>query len=398
MLEQQSFLNLQTQINNVHYSVIIIMVDFFLLILAWAFTFRSIFLWKKELEQIIISQMEYKKEIENARHFLHEMLVINKMNDTLQTCQQLEEAYPIINLTAEELFPDLSGGLSMRHTNTHEMETVEQWGNFKIQKKLYTLYDCWGLRDSNVYVVNDPKKNLSCHHFELDATFGYICIPLILQDGIIGLFVLNASSGKHITDYQQQLAITFSEVLKLSLGNIKLREKLNAEALHDPLTGLFNRRYLDEILPRELQHVLSTHGKLCVAMLDVDNFKLINDTNGHEAGDETLRFLGKVLRENLRKEDITCRYGGEEFIIVLVDADLEKGVHQLERLIKIIRESHLYVQNQLLPKITLSIGIAEAPTHGQTPESLISMADEALYHAKLAGRDRIEVFRKKNEL
>src|SRR5690606_6537706 len=118
--------------------------------------------------------------------------------------------------------------------------------------------------EGHVYIVNNTNKGLICQHFDLPPKKGYLCLPLIVQDGVIGMVELNAGVGDMITDYQQQLAITFSEVLRLSIGNIKLRESLNEQAAHDPLTGLYNRRYLNETLPRELQRIIRSNHSLCV--------------------------------------------------------------------------------------------------------------------------------------
>jgi diguanylate cyclase (GGDEF)-like protein len=176
---------------------------------------------------------------------------------------------------------------------------------------------------------------------------------------------------------------------------LKLREKLHEQAIHDPLTGLFNRRYLEETLWRELHRAHRRNSPVGVAMLDLDHFKRLNDTFGHDAGDSLLRELGQLLREKLRKSDIACRYGGEEFVLILPDsslADTQRRVEQIRGLIKELRIRH---RDQLCDAIATSAGVAAAPEHGSTAAELLSAADNALYAAKQAGRDRVVVYQAK---
>jgi diguanylate cyclase (GGDEF)-like protein len=217
---------------------------------------------------------------------------------------------------------------------------------------------------------------------------------LTVQGEMLGVFCLvgaPAKRSKHQVS-QLQLAATVSEAIKLSLSNLKLREELRAEAIHDPLTGLFNRRYLEETLPRELHRARRAHSPLCVAMLDLDNFKHFNDTYGHDAGDSLLRELGRLLRGQLRKSDISCRYGGEEFVLVLPDsslADAEQRVEQIRAQIKDLQIPH---GEQRLSALTVSAGVAQAEDHNGDPRELLRAADTALYAAKNAGRDRVIVY------
>lgn len=184
----------------------------------------------------------------------------------------------------------------------------------------------------------------------------------------------------------------FNDTVKLALSNIMLRASLQQQSIHDPLTLLYNRRYLDEALPRELSRIIRTNQPLCVCMIDIDHFKIFNDTHGHEAGDEVLKHIGKILNENFRGSDIACRFGGEEFIVILVNSELSAVVSRMQSLREKIKSENILFENKVLPPITISIGIAEAPTYGDTSEKIISAADHALYQAKHNGRDRIEIF------
>lgn len=314
---------------------------------------------------------------------------LNHMNEMLQLCHDSMEAYPIVSQAAQNLFSELSGGMAMLNETTHEQETVERWGEKPLLKSFFNSVDCWAFRSGKTHFVESPKKNLLCQHFESSPPSSYICIPLIVQSQIIGLLNFSAAKNKMITHYQEQAINNFGEIIKLSLANIHLHESLREQAIHDSLTGLYNRRYLNEWLPQMVQHVIHTKNHLCVCMIDLDYFKRINDEYGHDVGDEVLKFVSQVLKNNFRDRDMACRFGGEEFVVVLVDTDLVHALPRMETIREKIKHAQITVKNHLLPSSSISIGIAEAPQHGESAQDLIRAADLALYTAKETGRDKI---------
>ena len=197
--------------------------------------------------------------------------------------------------------------------------------------------------------------------------------------------------GKHHLR-QQQLALSVGETIKLSLSNLTLREELRQQALHDPLTGLFNRRYLDETLPRELYQAQRRKTPLSIVMLDIDDFKQCNDTFGHGTGDTVLSKVGLTLQENLRKSDISCRYGGDEFVLVLPDSSVADTQARLEQIRTSLKGLKIRSGGKALGTINMSAGIAQTPEHGTTASELLRAADEAMYSAKQAGGDQIAIY------
>jgi diguanylate cyclase (GGDEF)-like protein len=180
-----------------------------------------------------------------------------------------------------------------------------------------------------------------------------------------------------------------ADLLGLALANIQLRENLRDQSIRDPLTRLYNRRYLDEALTREL-HQASRHQRPTgIVMMDIDHFKHVNDTYGHQVGDAVLRLLGTFLQSQTRKGDLACRYGGEEILLVLPDTPLEYTGVYAERLRAHIQHLKGEADGQPLPPFTVSIGVAASPHHGTTANTLIPAADQALYRAKATGRNRI---------
>jgi diguanylate cyclase (GGDEF)-like protein len=172
-----------------------------------------------------------------------------------------------------------------------------------------------------------------------------------------------------------------------------LRETLRSQAVRDPLTGLFNRRYMEESLERELHRASRNRYPIGVIMIDVDYFKRFNDTHGHEAGDTMLRAVGEFLQSSIRAEDIACRYGGEEFTLIMPQASLEVTTDRAEHVRNTIKNLQVFYLNHPLGPVSISAGVTVIPRHGMSVQSALRQADRALYRAKNAGRDQVMIAR-----
>jgi diguanylate cyclase (GGDEF)-like protein len=179
-----------------------------------------------------------------------------------------------------------------------------------------------------------------------------------------------------------------SKLVEIELLQSKLRE----ETIRDPLTGLFNRRYLDETLQREVAGVARTGGYLCIIMIDIDHFKNINDSFGHQVGDTVLQALSKLLQEQTRASDITCRYGGEEFVLVMPGIRIERAYQRAEQFRRAF-EALQITAGETVFHSTFSAGLAVYPDHAVTGEELLQLADQALYQAKTSGRNCVRMYR-----
>ena len=340
---------------------------------------------RKVNDELLASVAELKRRDE-------EMKSLIRLNDLLQSCTIQAEAYQVVGLMANELFAGQSGGLAISGSPIQHLEIVAGWGNESPLKARFSLEDCWAIRRGQLHEVIDPGVDLLCHHFVHQAQAGYLCVPLIVKSGTIGLLCLTGAAGTTVGSItRQQLAVAVCETIKLSLYNLKLREELREQATHDPLTGLCNRRYLEENLARELHRARRGNSPLCVVMLDLDHFKAYNDTFGHDAGDAMLRELSQVLREKLRKSDILSRYGGDEFVLVLPNSSLADARQRLEQILVLIKQKQTR-QGSLLGQVTVSAGVAASPEHGSTVSELVRAADVALFAAKKAGRDRVVAY------
>src|SRR5881396_1344490 len=218
-----------------------------------------------------------------------------------------------------------------------------------------------------------------------------ICVPMMAQGEALGILHLGYQEVGRLTESKQRFAVAVAEHVALALSNLKLHETLRSQSIRDPLTGLFNRRFMEESLIREVLRAARNQGPLGVIMIDLDGFKSFNDTFGHDAGDTLLRELGFLLRNNIRAEDIACRYGGEEFTLVLPEATLEATLERAEQIREEIKRLKVLHRDQDLGQVTVSLGVAVFPNHGTTGEALLRAADTALYRAKIDGRDRVAV-------
>jgi diguanylate cyclase (GGDEF)-like protein len=217
--------------------------------------------------------------------------------------------------------------------------------------------------------------------------------PLRMRDrplGVVQVLVDDAVPSDEL-DNIKALATAVAESIKLALSHLELEDELRAQALRDGLTGLFNRRYLDDVLARELERCQRQGETLTVAMLDLDHFKRVNDDFGHEAGDNVLRGIGKLLLQWSRSSDIACRYGGEEFTLILQGSTPQDVAERLHDLLQQVARMQIEHEGNVLPPITVSIGVAQATPKLQSAAELLALADGALYQAKQQGRNRVVV-------
>jgi diguanylate cyclase (GGDEF)-like protein len=178
---------------------------------------------------------------------------------------------------------------------------------------------------------------------------------------------------------------------------MRLRETLRAQSICDPLTGWYNRRYMEETLEREIRRAARNEGPLAIIMLDIDHFKEFNDSFGHEAGDVALQDLCQTLRTHVRSEDVACRYGGDEFVLILPDTSAEVAAQRAEEMRIAVEHVEVHYRGRSLRLMTLSFGIASFPADGRTSQELLRASDSALFRAKSEGRDRVWLHRQASE-
>jgi len=321
--------------------------------------------------------------------------IMSAMTDLLQASLTTEEAGKIVSSHIKVLFPNLAGALYLTNS-TNSFEPIAIWGDQNYLDVLYTTDDCWALRRGKPYRFGSGLPNPPCAHVGKVIPQHALCIPLSAQGENIGnLHMSTQNRGSEIIREDEQRFIeTIADSISLALANLRLRERLHFESIRDGLTGLFNRRYLDETLPREIHQAERKNQPISVFMFDIDHFKKFNDTYGHDAGDVVLKSIAGLILSGIREGDIGCRYGGEEFVVILPDTTLDVASRRAEDLRKEASQLMLRHHGQDLGKVTISIGVASYPEHGATRDTLIKSADEASYQAKEGGRNRVIVCKK----
>ncbi len=336
-------------------------------------------------------------ELEEQRR---QTTVLSEMGDLLQSCLTAEEAYAVIRAFTPKLFPSQFGALGVLGTSSNLVNVVAVWGDAPPGVPLFAPDQCWALRRGRVYHVEVPGSMLVCGHVDASLSGAYVCVPMMALGEPLGVLHLEGSRShlgqpartpEPLPEAQQRLAVAVAERIALALANLRLRESLRNQSILDPLTGLFNRRFMEETL--ELEFARSARGdrSIGIIMLDLDHFKPLNDSCGHDAGDAVLRELAGVLKSSVREGDIACRYGGEEFVLILPEAPLELALRRAEELRDAVKRLSVLHGGRRIGPLTVSAGVATFPEHGKTGAALLQAADAALYRAKAAGRDRVLV-------
>jgi diguanylate cyclase (GGDEF)-like protein/PAS domain S-box-containing protein len=315
--------------------------------------------------------------------------MLAKMGEHLQSCITKDEVFSAALGYAPKIFPLARGAVALLNSGRNLAEVLGSWAECKLPAPVFEPSSCWALRTGHPHLVVSGDTTARCAHAE-GVNDTYLCIPILAQGESLGVLHFQATPEiPTLADAELSLKTTFAAQIGLSIANIGLRGALRTQSIRDPITGLYNRRYLEETMERETRRAVRAEHGLGILMLDLDHFKKFNDTYGHDAGDNVLRATASLLGKSVRAEDFVCRFGGEEFVIILPMADLKASHARAERIRAKVRELTVLHQGQSLGMITVSVGVAALPQHGTTARELLDAADAALYRAKREGRDRV---------
>lgn len=338
------------------------------------------------------NNLELRDSLAQLEQLSQQMRLLTSYTGMLQSCGNSDEVLDVTRQALMNMMPNTACSIYFTRASRDHAEIVLSWGqHLAPSDALPSPDDCWAMRRHQPYFVHDLHDAVKCPHIENPAPDQHTstaCLPLSAQGESLGWVYLSAEAGQLPAE---SLLITSTEQLSLALANLRLKEKLKQQSIRDPLTHLFNRRYLEESFERELARCKRRNLPLSLLMIDLDHFKKFNDTYGHPGGDALLSHFGRLLNSLCRREDIPCRYGGEEFVMLLPECDMYSAKARAITINQVTTEMQITHQDISLASVTASIGVATFPIHGLDINELIKAADLALYRAKALGRNRTEV-------
>jgi diguanylate cyclase (GGDEF)-like protein len=341
-------------------------------------------------EELVASRAELDARTAELNVLNDGLLRLADLSNLLLTCDTSSEAYVVLGRAAREMFGELSGAVYLYGASRNVVELVTNWGDHSVAKS-FPPTDCWALRRGRAHYVSVSGTELACRHTSHGELSSAMCVPMLAQGEALGVLHLVGApelGDRAVTPMGQRLAVAAAEACALALASIRLRERLADQSLRDSLTGLYNRRYAEETLLREIGRAKREGSALSVVMLDLDHFKRFNDEFGHDAGDLALRQAATVLVESVRTSDVVSRVGGEEFLIIFPGASIDAALDKIDKVREKVKALELFHHGRRLPPITFSACAAAFPANGVVPDLLLRAADKALYEAKHAGRDR----------
>ena len=339
---------------------------------------------EKQQTQQLHLQVEklVKARIEDARQ-------LKLVGELLQSCQNEAEAADVVRISCQKIFNGSSGALFLSADDGFEL--ASGWGTQRYEAH-FEHDSCWAVRRAKSHFYESNDTALQCDHLH-DHTEPVLCIPLLARGDLVGVLsiepCLDFQSAASWLEENQEGAANLAEQLALALMNIKLRDSLQEQSLRDALTGLYNRRQMDISFQDAFEEAEERTAPLSVLLIDIDHFKKLNDVHGHAVGDEALKLLADLLEDMFRGSDVACRFGGEEFVVLLPGADLATAVKRAEELRERCQSMTLFSDGKPL-NFTLSVGVAALEEGMSQPDELLKRADEALYKAKNQGRNRVE--------
>lgn len=312
------------------------------------------------------------------------------MTDILQSATGYADANAVLVSTARRLLPDFGGSLYIFNNSRDRLDLSVAWSSNaaeRVEDAPATISPdaCWAMKRGKPHINEAGGHALRCEHAATEKVF--LEIPMLARGEVYGLLQFIPADGVSAPSLSDvtPLAVALADGMSLALSSIALREKLRNQALRDPLTGLHNRRFMEEVLERFVLQAERRGSPIGAIMIDLDHFKRLNDQHGHAVGDAVLRDVAGTLLASLRRTDVACRYGGEELLVLLPDADLAATMTKAE----LIRARIADLSSAHGFPITASLGVAAFPETSAQSADLLKSADAALYQAKHSGRDKV---------
>jgi len=337
------------------------------------------------------AQSEHERSImQDQMRMAREVRLLGELNEWLQSSRSLDELFEMVARFMTHLFPDCEGSVYVYSNSRDVLDGCASWNGGQHREHIQPE-ECWGLRRGRTYAYGQSEIDFTCAHAEPNDGRPYTCFPILAHGETVGLLHLQAKEKISFEAFSRsrKLAQTSAEQISLAIANVRMQDQLQDQSIRDPLTGLFNRRHLTESLRKFIAHTEKTGERVSIISIDVDHFKKYNDNHGHDAGDMVLRAVGTAMNQACDGDEIACRMGGEEFMLLLPGSGAAEGMKRAEALRLAMEKVSVRYGEKALPRITISVGVAVAPDHGLIPQDLLRIADEALYSAKSAGRNQV---------
>ncbi len=357
------------------------------LLISLTFIYRS----ARHQERVFQKQADRERKwVDNQISLAREVKLISELNEWLQSSKSLSELFDMVASFMTNLLPDCEGSLYVYSNSRDVLDGSVSWNNGDHRDHIHPD-ECWGLRRGRPYYYGQSEVNFSCGHVSHNDKRPYYCIPILAHGETIGLLHLRAIEGVSIEQFEtsRKLARLTAEQISMAIANVRMRDQLQDQSIRDPLTGLFNRRHLTESLRRLIRRSERNDEPLSIVSIDVDDFKKFNDNHGHDAGDMVLRAVGGVLEQGCNGDEVACRFGGEEFMLLIPKLDQKQMMKRADEVREAVSAIAVRYGERELPHITISVGVAMFPDHGDLPQDLMNAADRALYQAKTQGRNQV---------
>ncbi|MEH1875012.1 diguanylate cyclase domain-containing protein [Nostoc sp.] len=337
---------------------------------------RSLTDLNRQLEEKTL-KLEAKKQ---------ELIYLSDMADMLYCCESEDEVYQVVALTCSKLFPNMSGCIYIIANSKSYVQMNSFWGDKKNSKEIFSQSDCWALRRGKLNLLSPHNSGLICNHLIEPISGTHLCVPLFGQGEVIG--ILHIYTLEEISPEDQQITEIIARTLAIALNNLSIKKRLTYDNLRDGMTQLFNHNYMQTITEQRLAEAERSGEPLSVIFLDIDNFKSYNSRYGHLTANIVLQGLAKLLLKSIRSFDIACRWGGEEFVIVMPNMTLENLRKRVEQLRIDVEQMQLKDGDRILQGITASFGIAVSEP-GITVKDFLNRANQAMLEAKRTGKNRV---------
>jgi len=340
------------------------------------------------------TNQELSDSVQTLQNHAREVQLLSITRDDLQLCTDALQVHRSAAFRFSELLPGTNGSLCIINSSRNMVETVSSWSANDLGPGIAEIFPpetCCGLRSGQLRWRAPGASQIDCSHFIGSTPGCYLCVPLVAHGDTIGVLYIGCphETAREIVESRTEGIRQLVQLTAMALASLEMRKKLEHQSIRDGLTGLFNRHFLEIALERELARATRRKGSLAVLMIDVDHFKKLNDQFGHSAGDAVLKEVAHTFSNCVRTEDLVCRYGGEEFTIILPDITPDAALNRAEVIRKAVANLRTELDNDLYSSVTISIGAALFPQDGQTSELLLRHSDAALYRAKREGRNKV---------